>query len=247
MNVIALIPARCGSKGVIDKNIRTIGGRTLLERAICVASSASSISRVVVSTDSQRYADIALNAGAEVPFLRPSELAQDNSGDKGWMQHALSRLIEGGDLDIDAVINLRPTTPLRSSRVIDDAVDAFFSLTDRFDSLRSVHVMSESAFKCVERDQNGGLVSITRRFRNRAMFDSDGPRQNLPETYITNGYVDVLKPDLLLNGESIYGEKIFGFRTPFAIEIDSEEDLAIAEAIFQSRSMQTQRIPYDTR
>lgn len=216
--IIATIPARGGSKGVPNKSIRLVGGHPLIAYSIAAAKLSKKINRVIVSTDSSKIADIALKYGAEVPFLRPAEFAKDNSSDNQHIIHAINWFEENEKLTPELFIHLRPTTPLRDSKIIDDAIIKFQN-TPTADSLRSSHECSESPFKWFMLKNDGfytGLNTDDMELLNR-------PRQEFPKVYIPNGYVDVLSVGFIKNTGMLHG-KVAGFITPPCIEIDSEYD-----------------------
>ena len=178
--VLALIPARSGSKGLPDKNLRELGNHPLLAWSIRACQLSKLINRVVVSTDSSEYASVAKSYGAEVPFLRPSEISLDNSTDLEFVQHALGVLQKKESYLPDYIIHIRPTTPMRNPENIDLAIDKFSTSNEDFTSLRSIHEMSESAYKTFE-IQEGQLVSTF--FKQQNLETSNQPRQSLPKTY----------------------------------------------------------------
>lgn len=218
---IAVIPARAGSKGVPDKNIRLLGGHPLLAWSICAALQAEKVDRVMVSTDSADYAEIAKSYGAEVPFLRPAELSSDTATDFHVMRHVLDWLGKSADPVPEFFVHLRPTTPLRLPAMIDGAIQ-HLATNPNGTALRSVHEMSETAYKCVERD---GDYLTTVFSRERDIEAANGPRQGFPATYFPNGYVDVLRSDLIEHEGRLHGDHVLAFVTPPAAEVDSEEDL----------------------
>ena len=116
--IVALVPARAGSKGVPDKNIRALAGQPLLAWSVRAALRAKTVDWVIVSTDSAEYAEIARASGAEVPFLRSEQSSNDGAGDEAVVAHFLDWLGQGGEALPDYIVYLRPTTPLRSSAVI---------------------------------------------------------------------------------------------------------------------------------
>ena len=120
---IAIIPARSGSKGVPDKNIKLLAAKPLMAYSIMAARLARNIDRVIVSTDSEKYADIAREYGAEVPFLRPNSISTDTSSDYQFIRHALDWLVENEGTQPEYLVHLRPTTPLREVCYIDLAVE----------------------------------------------------------------------------------------------------------------------------
>ena len=143
-STVALIPARSGSKGVLDKNIRPLGGWPLIAYSIRAGLLAENIDRVIVSTDSEHYADLAKKYGAEVPFLRPKSISEDASTDYEFVKHALDWFQMSGKELPKFIVHLRPTTPLRKPSVVADAVEAL-RRENEATALRSVHEMSESA------------------------------------------------------------------------------------------------------
>ena len=222
MKVFALVTARSGSKGVPDKNIKHIGGHSLLDWSIKSSLKTQSISQVYLSTDSEDYANIGKECGAIVPFLRPTELASDTANDLDVVRHFLMTIGEKPD----ALVHIRPTTPLRDPSILDKAIDIFFSKKDELTSLRSVHEMSESAYKSFEVNDKGFLATIG---PIESGDKANRPRQVFPKTYVANGYVDVLDPNYILKENKLHGDKILAFRTPVVTEVDSIEDLEYLE------------------
>jgi CMP-N,N'-diacetyllegionaminic acid synthase len=222
VKVIALVTARSGSKGVPEKNIKNIGGHSLLDWSIKSSLKAQSISNVYLSTDSEVYANIGKECGALVPFLRPKELASDTANDLDVIKHFLSVI----DEKPDALVHIRPTTPLRDPLILNKAIEMFFSKKDELTSLRSVHEMSESAYKSFEVSDRGFLSTIG---SVESGDKANLPRQAFPKTYVANGYVDVLDPNYILKENKLHGDKIFAFQTPVVTEVDSVEDLEYLE------------------
>ena len=219
--VVALVPARSGSKGVVDKNIRVLAGHSLLEWSIAACKKSSLIERTIVSTDSREYALLATQAGAEVPFLRPSELASDTSTDYDFVCHALDWFSSNGG-EPDIIVHIRPTTPLRNPSVIDCAIDTFCSSPDAT-ALRSVQEMAESAYKSFEIRSNTWLQSIG---ADEGSLDyANNARQSFPKTYTGNGYVDVLSSQFIRTSNKLHGEHVLAFVTPHVTEVDVELDL----------------------
>ena len=222
MKVIALVTARSGSKGVPDKNIKNIGGHSLLDWSIKSSLKSQSISNVYLSTDSEIYASIGKECGALVPFLRPKELASDTATDLDVIKHFLSVI----DEKPDALVHVRPTTPLRDPSILDRAIQMFFSKKDELTSLRSVHEMSESAYKSFEVNEKGFLTTIG---SIESGDKANLPRQAFPKTYVANGYIDVLDPNYISKESKLHGDKILAFQTPVVTEVDSSEDLEYLE------------------
>jgi len=221
----ALIPARAGSKGVPDKNIRLLSGEPLLTWSVRAAVMASSVQRVIVSTDSAKYAGIAAASGAEVPFLRPDNASDDQAGDQDVVEHLVTWLREEGLPLPDFIVYLRPTTPLRNPATIDAGVQALIDNTEAT-SLRSIHEMAESAYKTFEL-VDGVLLSVGS--GEKALDAASGPRQGFPATWIGNGYVDVFRTRRLMDGLPLFGDHVAGFETGVAPEIDIEADFDYLE------------------
>lgn len=224
-NVIALIPARAGSKAVLDKNIRLLGGHNLIAWTIAACRKAKLIDRVVVSTDSEFYANIAKSYNAEVPFLRPAELSKDSSSDYEFVKHALDWFSDR-DEEPDYIVHMRPTTPFRNPLVIDEAIEKFIR-NRKATALRSIHEMSESAYKTFEIDLMGHLKVLGH--INLSMDLVNNARQNFPNTYIANGYVDVLSTEFIRNNGLLHGDIVEPFETLRVTEIDNEEDFKYLE------------------
>ena len=222
MKVFALVTARSGSKGVIDKNIKVIAKHSLLEWSIKASLKSKQISNVYLSTDSPKYAEIGKESGALVPFLRPTELANDTAVDLDVIKHFLAQISEIPD----ALVHIRPTTPLRDPLILDKAIETFFSKKNELTSLRSVHEMSESAYKSFEISTQGFLATIG---SVESGEKANLPRQAFPKTYVANGYVDVLDPSYIDKENKLHGDKILAFQTPVVTEVDSIEDLEYLE------------------
>ncbi len=217
---IALIPARSGSKGIKNKNLKQICGRSLLEWSIKAALKSKQVHKVIVSTDSKEYAKYAIEAGAEVPFLRPKEISLDNSTDYEFIEHALDWLSKNDQMP-DFIVHLRPTTPLRDPSIIDSAINTFKQSKNRT-SLRSVHEMSESSYKNFEINESGELVPLG--FNSMSIDSLNNARQVFPKTYIANGYVDVLCVDHIIFSKRIHGDSVLPFLTPTTFEVDTLDD-----------------------
>ena len=223
--VIAIVPARSGSKGVIDKNIKPLAGHPLIAYSIAVAKLAKNIDMVFVSTDSERYAAIARRYGAQVPFLRPKEISMDNSSDYDFIKHFLDWCQKKEGRQPALLVHLRPTTPLREVHRVEDAV-RIMRQDKTTTALRSVQEMSESACKTFEIE--GGLLKCmgSRSFDLEA---SNRARQKFPTTYEGNGYVDVLKTVYIVKNKRIHGDLVRAYLTPWVCEVDSKEDFAYLE------------------
>ena len=218
--VFAIIPARSGSKGVPNKNIRELKGRSLLEWSIKACQKTKSINQIFLSTDSENYRELGIKCGAKAPFLRPEEISNDKSTDYEMVKHFLDFLSKKGE-NPDYLVHIRPTTPLRDPIIIDKAILTFLKNT-QFTALRSVHLMSESAHKTFEISIDGALKPIFSEKTDLDFFNK--PRQSFPNTYVANGYVDVLSCKFINESNCFHGDKVLPFLTPTTSEVDSEED-----------------------
>ncbi len=223
--IISVIPARSGSKGVQNKNIRKIAGYPMLEWAVSASLRSAYIDRTLVSTDSEVYAKVARECGAEVPFLRPAEISRDNSSDYEVIKHVLDWLEEYKNLP-EYIAYIRPTSPLRDPNIIGDAIKAFIHAPDAT-SLRSVHPMSESAYKTFEIDDSGVMKQVGASDTN--IDAANRPRQEFPTTYVANGYIDVLSVKFIRSTGLIHGSRAKPFITPIIEEVDTEQDLKLLE------------------
>ena len=214
--ITALIPARSGSKRVKDKNIRKLAGLPLMVHSILVAQQCPSISEVFVTTDSLEYMEIASQHCYVI--RRPAAISRDDSLDIDYITHALKHV----DIQTGLIAILRPTTPIRTVSLIEQAISEFTNLLNEPlepTSLRSVHEMSESAFKCFMK--TGKLLTPIGTIPN-------APNQFQVKTYRPNGYIDIVSVDFVKETGHLFGRRIYGFETPPAIEIDTEHDLKIA-------------------
>lgn len=221
MNPIAIIPARGGSKGVPKKNIALLGGYPLIAYSIAAAKLSTSINRTIVSTDSQEIADIAREFGAEVPFLRPAELAQDSSIDAELFLHAINWFKENEKITPEIIIQLRPTTPLRNPENIKRAIK-YLQEHPLASGLRSAHTLADPPHKMFQLNNDGYWEGFFPDYPRPEYYNL--PRQMLPKAYKPNGYVDIIKSEQFLKTKSLYGPKILGFVTPFTLEVDTPDD-----------------------
>ncbi len=225
--IIAIIPARSGSKGVPHKNIKPLAGIPLIAYSIVAALRAELIDRVVVSTDSEDYARIAHNYGAEVPFLRPKELSEDYCSDFCFIQHALDWFLENENSQPDYLVHLRPTTPFRQVEYINQAINSFLN-SSTASALRSVHEMPESAYKMFEIE--AGMLKCVG--ADNADIDSaNSARQGYTKTFKGNGYVDIISSQFVRQNNRIHGNKVIAFITPQTYEVDTPSDFEYLEYI----------------
>lgn len=217
---IALIPARGGSKSVPKKNIRKFQNYPLIAYSIAAAKLAKSVERVIVSTDSEEIRDISRQYGAEVPFLRPAEFAQDHSPDIEFMKHAIMWLYENERKIPQYFVHLRPTTPFREPGHLDEAIDLLREDKDAT-SLRSGSLCIHPPYKWFKREGD----YLTPLMPGMTCDEANLPRQDFPEVYIPNGYVDIIKTDFVISSNLLHGNKMIGYKTKEVPDIDTEFDL----------------------
>jgi len=227
--VYAIIPARSGSKGVKDKNIRALDGYPMIAYTIAAAKLSKSIDRIIVSTDSEKYAEIAKKYGAEVPILRPDEISRDKSSDVEFMLHIINWLYNNERVLPEFFVHLRPTNPLRDSDIIDDAV-AQMKLNDSATSLRSAHSSKFTPHKWFIKNKDGYFDTV---ISELSLDDANNPRQDFPDIFIPDGYVDVLKTGFIIENQKIHGDKMIAFVLPDSIDIDSKDDIDKLEKIIK--------------
>ena len=214
-NILAIIPARSGSKSIPDKNILDFNGLPLIAHSIIQAKSSKYINRVVVSTDSEIYAKIALQYGAEVPFIRPSDISGDNALDIDTFLHCLEFLKQEEKYVPDLIVHLRPTHPIRLVSDIDKMIE-IISGNINADSIRSVVCASETPYKMWFLDEN----SLLKPFVKTSIEMYNQPRQILPVVYYQNANIDIIKPDTILHKKSMSGEIVLGYVMDKAYDID---------------------------
>lgn len=223
--MLALIPARIGSKSIPKKNIALLAGYPMLAYSILAARLAKKISRVIVSTDAEEIAEVARHYGAEVPFIRPAEISQDHSGDREVLVHVADWIQSHEGNEPEVIVYLRPTTPLRDPADLDRALEEFMANPEAT-SLRSAHQTVETAYKFLKLEGKY-MAGLFPDYPVKNYYDI--PRHLLPQTLHPNGYVDIVKTDVMRRTQSAYGDKIQGFVTPLVGEIDSPEELMFME------------------
>ena len=233
MNILCIIPARSGSKGIPHKNIKYLGDKPLLAWSIEHALHSKHDMRIIVSTDSEEYAKIAKKYGAEVPFLRPKEISQDLSTDYEFLDHCINCLRENENYEPDFIVQLRPTYPSRKVSILDETIDIFLKKRNEYDSLRTVFPFDKSPFKMYTLE--GESLNPLFRTLGELREPYNQCRQNLPNAYLHNGYIDILNTELIKKG-IISGEKIYGYvmdRSEYH-DIDSLEDFEIVENLIKN-------------
>ena len=229
LEVLAVIPARGGSKGIPRKNIKDFAGYPLIAYSIFAGTQSKLVTRTIVSTDDEEIASVARACGAETPFLRPAEFAQDNTTDLPVFQHALSWLEEHEGYIPDIVIQLRPTSPVRPSNCVDEAIDLLLTHSEA-DSVRGVVEAGQCPYKMWRIDGATGYMN--------PLIEVEGiseaynaPRQRLPQVYWQVGFVDAIRPRAIREMNSMSGKVIMPLviDPSFTVDIDNAADWIQAE------------------
>ena len=228
LKILALIPARGGSKSVPRKNLLSMLGRPLLAWSIQHAQDSKYINRVIVSTDDDEIAKTASQCGAEVPFMRPRNISGDQSLDIEAFKHALTWLKINEEYEPDLVVHLRPTGPARRVEKIDEAIELIHANPEA-DSLRSVSLADQTPFKMWFMNDYGYMNPVV---TLDGIKDSHSiARQMLPKAYWQNGYVDIVRSTTILDKGSMVGDKPLPFiiNEP-VVDVDYFDDLPKVEA-----------------
>lgn len=233
MEILAVIPARGGSKGLPGKNIRPLLGHPLISYSILAAQKIALVNRIIVSTDDQLIADVSIKYGAEVPVLRPSEYAQDHSTDFDVFNHLINWLKVNENYKPDYIIQLRPTSPVRK---VGHMTEAIKKLTDsNCDSLRIVTESPVTPYKMwTINNFDEPMVPLIQ--QNEISEPYNQARQKLPVKYWQIGYLDVICYDTLVNKRSMTGDTILPYYVDqeFAIDIDNLQDFIQAETYMKN-------------
>lgn len=227
LDIVALIPARSGSKSIKDKNILLLNKHPLISYSIAVAKQSKMISDVYISTNSKKYSKISLSYGAIVPFLRPSDISLDSSLDREFFMHFIEWCKKNRTKVPDLIVHLRPTTPLRNYKIIDDAIEYLINHPNA-SSLRSCQDTQLTPFKMFF-DDSGYIKPYMVDENYPESYNQ--PRQKFPKTYLPNGYVDIIRPKILLETGLLHGDKILLYVTPFTADIDDISDYELAKQL----------------
>ena len=243
--ILGLIPARGGSKSIPRKNIRNFAGYPLIAYSIAAGLAAESISRLVVSTDDDEIAEVALHYGAEVPFVRPDEFSQDHTPDLPVFQHAIQWLKENQGYQPEVIVQLRPTSPLRRVSHIDQAVNQLVSRPDA-DSIRTVCTPFQNPYKMWQIGPNGFMQAL---LNTGEPEPYNLPRQVLPEIYWQTGYVDAAWTGTIMGKNSMTGDRILPLVIDASewIDIDSSSDWRRAELLLESGEVSLEDLGFGFR
>jgi CMP-N,N'-diacetyllegionaminic acid synthase len=228
-SILALVPARGGSKGVVRKNTRPLAGKPLIAYTIEAAMRSSFGLRVVVSTDDPAVAEAARAAGADVPFLRPPELAEDRTPMLPVVQHALAWLKQREDYEPALVVLLQPTSPLRTAQHVDDAIRLW--VETGAGSVVSVCQAEHSPYWMWVLDDEG-------RARRLIETDREWPsRQEVPAVYRPNGAIYITRRSTVVDEDRLLGPdlRLLIMGQDDSVDVDTEVDFLLAETIMKQR------------
>ena len=235
-NVVAVIPARGGSKGLPGKNIMPLLGKPVLAYTVDAALRARTLDRVILSTDSEEIAEVGRKCGVEVPFIRPAELATDYTHPTAVLDHAITYLAESEGYNIDLVVTLQPTSPLRVAGDIDDTVQLLQNNPD-MDSVITVKEVDLPPYWVLRLDGQ-----YLRPFVDDGTDYSLKRRQELEQTFRPNGAVYATRRELLKDQGLIFSAFANG-KTGYvlmelirSLDIDTETDFKVIEAVMRGQS-----------
>lgn len=229
MNVLFLITARGGSKGVPQKNIRELGSRTLLEYKVISALKSNCNKRIVLSTDSEEIAALGTKCGIEVPFIRPKELATDSASSVDVIDHAMNWIEENDDTSYDLMFLLEPSSPFGTFVDFDNAINLFNS--DKVENVVGVGQTHPHSMFIVPISEDGSIKELGARIKKKKKLY----RQNFPNEYTPNGTLYVSRWDAFKKNKTFYTDKTFPIIQDefYSIEIDSMHDFMYAKFVVE--------------
>ncbi|MBN1306148.1 MAG: acylneuraminate cytidylyltransferase [Anaerolineales bacterium] len=236
--ILAIVPARGGSKGIPRKNIKPFAGYPLLAWSVAAGLQADSVTRVILSTDDEEIAAVAREFGAETPFLRPVELAQDKTTDLPVFEHALRWLAENEGYHPDVVIQLRPTSPIRPPNLTDEAVRVLLSHPDA-DCVRGVVPAGQNPHKMWRLSTEGG--QMTNLLEVPGIDEPyNAPRQSLPPVHWQTGHIDVIRATTILEKNSMSGDVIYPVEIDprYTVDIDNLSDWSRYEHLVMTAGLE---------
>ena len=232
--VLAIIGARSGSKSIPHKNIRLLGGKQLIAWVIEAAKKSKLVDRVIVSTDSSRYAKIAREYGAETPFLRPAGISHDKSTDMEYLSHVVKWLEDKEEWKPDIILRLMPTAPFCKPETIDKCIRLLIK-SPKADSVRTIALASHHPFKMWRADGEFLRPAFT---KNITGFKTspNHPRQLFPKMYVHSNPIVTRYKTLIKGGHLGLKTKYIELDQEDAVDIDNEIDFFVAEAVLKKRA-----------
>lgn len=232
--ILGLIPARGGSKGIPRKNLAMLGGKPLLAWTILAAQASKRLARIVVTTEDEEIASVARSWGADVPFMRPADLARDDTPALGPVLHAVQWLQQHEAFRPAYILLLQPTSPFRTAQDIHGVMAPVAE--SGADSVVSLCEVKQHPYWTLAMREDGTLAS----FLGMKIGDLERRyprRQDLPSAYAENGCLYLVQRDVLLERGSLYGDRLFGYLMPAerSLDIDTPWDLRLAEMLMRDR------------
>jgi CMP-N,N'-diacetyllegionaminic acid synthase len=227
VKICSIIPARGGSKGIPHKNITLVCGKPLISYSIEHSLASKYIDRTIVSTDDRTIANVAARYGAEVPFVRPPEIAQDDSPDYPVFHHALQWLLDNQSYVPDMIVHLRPTSPVRDPRMIDQAIE-ILKRDKGADCIRTVCEPHNSPYRMWKKMGDRIVPFMDTKY----YIPSPVPRQSLPKVYWQTASIDVIRYATIMEKRSMVGDNVIPLVVEdriFNIDIDTKFDIHVAE------------------
>ena len=226
--VLGLITARGGSKGVPGKNIKVIADKPMITWTIEAAIKSTSLSRVIVSTDDKDIAQISLQSKAEVPFMRPNILAEDDSPHIDTVIHAVEWMVTNENYNADYIMLLQPTSPMRTARDIDDAIS--IALEKDLGCVISVCESKSHPNFTWSISEDGSLTNFLSKPKEYLR------RQTLKPAYAQNGAIFLIRQDILLKEKTLYASTVFPYIMPQerSLEVDDSWDMYLADLIMRN-------------
>jgi CMP-N-acetylneuraminic acid synthetase len=240
MEILAIIPARGGSKGIPGKNIKDLNGKPLIAWTIDAAKNSKHITRTIVSTDDEEIAAVARAYGADVPFLRPAEISGDLATDVEFLTHALDTLKEKEGYVPDIVLRLPPTSPLRTAAHIDEGIEKLLS-DESLDAVRPITEVSKHPYKFWKISDDETILEpfLPKEFTG---FDEPQnlPRQLFPKVYMHTGAMDIMRRYTVQEMKSTSGKRLgyFYMNADESVNIDTPMDFETAEILLKKRTGQ---------
>lgn len=233
--VLAVVQARGGSKGLPGKNLRPLRGHPLVAYSIVSGLAARAITRVIVSTDDEKIAEVSRQYGVQTPFLRPAELAADDTPDYPLFVHALDWLEREEGYRPEFIVQLRPTTPLRPRGLLDEAVRRLAG-DPRADCVRGVTIPKPTPYKMWRDGEDGYLAPL---LESPFAEPYNMPRQKLPVAYWQTGHVDVIRLETIREQHSLTGRRVRPIlvEPSYCIDIDTPADFDLAEQIIEQKQL----------
>lgn len=234
--IIAVIPARGGSKGILRKNIREFAGYPLIAYSIAAGLQSKLVDRVIVSTDDSEIAEVAREFGAEVPFLRPPELARDDTLDLPVFEHVLAWLAENEGDQPEIVVQLRPTSPVRPLDLVERAIQKLMDNPEA-DSVRGVVPAGQNPHKMWRINEKGQMQPLLSVKGIAEPYNA--PRQLLPPIFWQTGHIDVVRSAVILEKASMSGDIILPIviDSRYSVDIDNLRDWARSEWLMYEQTL----------